>query len=117
MNTGVPSGSLNGVVGEKKLNVQAACVCACVAKGNSNETRASNGAPSMERIKLTSWGLLYDNRSVPDEREPTNHARSCIAVNLSDLAHFLHFVQGLGHLSDAEDFRTVNEIEALRGRE
>jgi hypothetical protein len=32
MNTGVPSGSLNGVVGEKNLNAQAACVCASVAR-------------------------------------------------------------------------------------
>src|SRR6476659_9021849 len=99
MNTGVPSESVSVVCSEMKLNVQSACVCACVAKGNSNETRASNGAPSMDRIKLTSWA---------PSREPTNYARSCIAVNLSALAHFLHSVQGLGHLSDTEDSRTVN---------
>src|SRR5437667_11424751 len=39
MNTGVPSGSLKGVVGEKKLNVQAACVCACAAKVSANTTQ------------------------------------------------------------------------------
>jgi hypothetical protein len=43
--------------------------------------------------------------SVPDESEPTIHTRPCIAVNLSDLAHFFeikHLATGQRRLAQVE---------------